>query len=226
MPQSILKGLTPKAIGILTLMYKYPGIRKIDIMNDHNTGSMSLRSGYKELVRANIVRLRAISSGKGTLKKVYVLTNDGNQLGEDLLSAIPKRIRTFKDKHQLPKEEKKVKKKVVKLVDRRNIAQRIEDASIFYDNETQSNIGQKLVNPYCNLYMFVCNSRPDGERKPRLERLSKQVSFKEFTELHAKASGMGVEIIQILNALTQDGATKGYDSLYLAMDDWLNSYTA
>lgn len=201
MAKSVIDGLSLRSIGLLYVMSKHPGIKKVDIMKAHSIGDNSIRAAYKELINASLIELKTISTGRGTITKTYVLANKLKAPQSEVKTTVPKRLKTHKD---TPKK-------------------RIDAALAFYDDQIEISHGKQHHNAYCNFVTFLDGNNDLGKKLDHILLVPQQLEYDQFEKLFAKATEKGRTIKQLLESMANTTKyTKDKMSLFLTLNSWLN----
>jgi hypothetical protein len=228
--------LSGLAIGILSIMNEYPGIKRIEIMKEFFVGSVVLNKSYKQLIDVGLIRLT---------KEGYVVVDQGNTTSTIIKApkapikpaAKPKPVatKTIK-KTKSPKEPKKPKKTKEQEIQIQEVLANYEKE--LEENKTEGSDDYKNAKTFedyqkrrelfnCNQYgKLIEHLKGQNNLKKSLDDIlliPKQITFKEFGELiraiRKKRGGSGM--IKALDALAGSADYyRGKKSLYVAMLEW------
>jgi hypothetical protein len=194
------KGLSLKAIGLLVVMNKYPGISREILLEDYHDGDFSLRAAYKELKEARLI--------SRSFNGYYVIKEDAS------LNPTPS------SDPIVNKPIKKIKKlkKVKKL---KNM--KITSALKFYDDEMDSAHGHEFEGEYWQFIEYLKGANAREVQLNHILKLGEPITFKNFCKIKGKAIDKGKSLGNIMDEIANSPKyTEEYVNLYLILDTWVN----
>ena len=203
-----LKGITLKSTGIYLLMREYPNITKTEIMEAHKVGSAAMITGYKELIKADLIGFRTTIRGK---------SRGGYFIKDKKTTPVVKLQPLIKQEADIRPDEKTES----------TGGNNAEKSELFYKTQIDLSKEKTYFAEYGNFCLHISGQRPRRDKPPIAFLVPDQVSYEAFIMLQSHAKRVNTRMQYLLEEFVDnDELVTGFDRLYVAMNKWLDDTTS